>query len=128
MTATDMLQLLALVLPTGVIVLVLVLRYLARRRLLDLIAEAVQAEKPISPEVLCALNGTSRSPAERDMRRGALLVALGLGMLLIGVCVGVVLYLSTVGGGGVAIALGGLGAMPLSIGAALIWLSRAQPR
>jgi hypothetical protein len=129
MTATDIVQLAALVLPTLVIVLVVVLRYQARRRLLDLIAEAVQAEKPISPETLSALTGASHGPAERDRRRGAMLVAIGLGLALIGVCAGVALQATALGGGAAAaMALAGLGALPLCIGLALIWLSRSQPR
>lgn len=116
--------------PAGIFVAVAVMRHRERSRVLDLVREAAAQERPLSAEVVQALTGrTVRPPGRRDFRRGAVLVAVGVGLALIGLCAG--FGVSSTGlRGGAAVALGilALAAMPLCIGAALIVLSRSEGR
>lgn len=123
---TDILQVVLFIgLPTAVIVLVVVLRFRARQRFLDVMREVVMSEKPLTPEVVAALTGLRGSPAQRDFRRGSLLVATGAGLALIGVFAAVGIQSAGMDGGATTgMILAGLGAMPVCIGAALLFLSR----
>lgn len=114
-------------LPTSVIVLVIVLRHRTRQRVLAIIREAIFQDKALTPEVLATLAGDSLKPSARDLRRGALLVAFGIGLGLIGACAAFGIEHSRLQGGlATGMVLAGLGAMPLCIGLALILLARAE--
>jgi len=115
--------------PAAVIVTLAVLRHRQRRMTLDLVRSAVQAGQSLPPDLVEALAGPSRSPAERDRRRGMLLLGAGVGLLIVGVCA-FVLIAATGGAGSVpvGVSISALGAIPACIGAALLVLARGADR
>jgi hypothetical protein len=120
--------LIALIVPGLVFVLTAFMRSRERMRLLDVVLQTSQSGKPVSPDLLRALpGGRDRDiPAPQlDFRRGVMLIAIGLALAAIGLCV--YLAVATNGGDG-AIAWGvmiaAFGAIPACVGAALVILSR----
>jgi hypothetical protein len=120
--------LIALIVPGLVFVLTAFMRSRERMRLLDVVLATSQSGNPVPAELVRALpGGRDRDiPAPQlDFRRGVLLIAIGLALAAIGLCV--YLAVATNGGDG-AIAWGvmiaAFGAIPACVGAALVILSR----
>jgi hypothetical protein len=120
-------MLIALGLPTAVVVLALYFRHRERLRVLEVVDAAAERQQPLSPELVRALPGVKTPTSSVDLRRGVLLIAIGAGLVLIGLCA--LVGVATSGGeGAVAVGVGiaAVGAIPLCIGAALVFLSRAD--
>ncbi|MGZ6013994.1 MAG: DUF6249 domain-containing protein [Caulobacteraceae bacterium] len=118
--------LIALIVPGLVFMFTAFLRSRERMRLLDVILQTSQSGSPVSPDLLRALPGGRDIPTPQlDFRRGVMLIAVGLAVATVGLCV--YFAVATSGGEG-AIAWGVLiaafGAIPACIGAALVILSR----
>ena len=118
--------LIALIVPGLVFIVTASLRSAERLRLLDVILKTSQDGHPVSPELLRSLPGVRDIlTSQLDLRRGVMLIAVGLALAAIGLCV--YLAVATNGGDG-AIAWGvmiaAVGAIPICIGAALVVLSR----
>jgi hypothetical protein len=118
--------LIALIVPGLVFMFTAFLRSRERMRLLNVILQTSQSGSPLTVELLHALPGSSAIPTPQlDLRRGVMLIAVGLALATIGLCV--YLAVATNGGEG-AIAWGvmiaALGAIPVCVGAALVVLSR----
>lgn len=101
-----------------VTLMVIVPRYfrsLERQRMADTVRLAIEKGQPLPPEVIGALTTTDdrppRSPAG-DLRRGLILVGVGLGMAVAG--------LTGLGEGHINTGLAGAGAIPGFIGLAYI--------
>jgi hypothetical protein len=119
--------LIAFGIPAAVIVTVAWLRHRQRRMTLDLLRSAVQAGRPLPPELVQALAGPFRSSAERDRRRGVLLLGAGVGLVVVGVCAFVLVEVT--GGAGslpVGVSIAALGAIPACMGTALLVLARSE--
>ncbi len=119
-------MLVALIVPGLVFMFAALLRSLERMRLLNVVLQTSQSGSPLTAELLHALPGGREIPAPHlDLRRGVLLIAVGLALATIGLCV--YLAVATNGGEG-AIAWGvmiaALGAIPVCVGVALVVLSR----
>jgi hypothetical protein len=118
--------LIALIVPGVVFVITACLRSRERLRLLNVIVRMSEGGHPISPELLRSLPGGREMPAPQiDFRRGVMLLAIGVALGAIGICV----YLgiaSEKADGAVAwgLSVAALGAIPAAIGVALIVLSR----
>ena len=114
--------------PTDAIVaLALLFRHRERLRVLQVVDSAAERQQPLSPELIRALPGARTPVANVDLRRGVLLIAMGVAIVMIGVCA--LVGVATSGGSGaVAIGVGvaAVGAIPLCIGIALVILSRAE--
>jgi hypothetical protein len=122
--------LIALVVPGLVIVITAYLRSRERMRLLDVILQTSQSGHPVSPELLRTLPGGRELPAPQvDFRRGVMLIAIGVALAMIGVCVYFAIA-SAHGEGSLAWALSvaAVGAIPGCIGVALVVLSREDSR
>ena len=118
--------LIALIVPGLVFMFTAFLRSRERMRLLNVILQTSQSGSPLSVELLHALPGGGAIPTPQlDLRRGVMLIAVGLALATIGLCV--YLAVATNGGDG-AIAWGvmiaALGAIPVCVGVALVVLSR----
>lgn len=119
-------MLVALIVPGLVFMFTALLRSLERMRLLNVVLQTSQSGSPLTVELLHALPGAGVVPSPQlDLRRGVLLIAVGLALATIGLCV----YLAVAtNGGDSAIAWGvmiaALGAVPLCVGVALVVLSR----
>lgn len=120
--------LIALGVPATVLMASGWLRSRERMRMLEIVRALAEADKPLSAEIIQVLPG-SPPPANsrRDLRRGVMLAAVGASFFLLGLLA----FLGCSSGGtalGVSVAIGmavaAVGAIPLSIGAALICLSR----
>ena len=122
-----LLTLIVLGIPAAVIVTLAFLRDRQRRITLELIRSAVQACQPLPPGLVEALAGPVRSPAERDRRRGVLLLSAGVGLLVVGVCAFVLIEV-TRGAGSVpvGVSIAALGAIPACMGTALLLLARRE--
>lgn len=120
-------MLIILGLPAGIIALALLFRHRERLRVLDVVDAAAERQQPLSPDLVRALPGVKGPTANADLRRGSLLIASGVAIVLIGVCalVGVA---TSAGEGAVAVGVGvaAVGAIPLCIGIALVFLSRTE--
>ena len=119
-------MLVALIVPGVVFMFTALLRSLERMRLLNVVLQTSQNGSPLTAELLHALPGGREIPAPQlDLRRGVMLIAVGLALAAIGLCV--YLAVATNGGEG-AIAWGvmiaALGAIPVCVGVALVVLSR----
>lgn len=115
--------------PALVIVLLNWFRSQDRRRLVALVRDEAEAGRSISAETIRALSaGQILATPRRDLRRGAVLVAMGGGLVLIGLCAFVGIASSEGMSGAVAVGaiFAGVGAIPLCIGAAFLYLSRAD--
>ncbi|HEY2751149.1 DUF6249 domain-containing protein [Phenylobacterium sp.] len=120
--------LIALLVPGLVVMFSAFLRSRERIKLLDVILATSQAGQPVSPELIRSLPGGREVPAPRlDLRRGVILIAIGAALAAIGLCTyfGIA---SERGDGAVAwgVAIAAVGAIPISIGIALVYLSRAD--
>jgi hypothetical protein len=120
-------MLIVLGLPAGVVIAALWFRHQERLRVLQVVEASAAKDHPLSPEMINALPGAKSRPANADLRRGVLMLALGVAIVLVGICalVGVA---TTAGEGAVAIGVGiaAVGAIPLCLGAALIFLSHSD--
>jgi hypothetical protein len=116
--------------PAAVLIAAARFRHLERMRLLDIANAAAERQAPLSPDVLRALTGQGPTPSgSADLRRGAFLIATGVGLFLIGICLLVGLATTHVPGAVAAgVAAAGVGAIPLCIGVALVLLSRVDGR
>ncbi|MFI4933403.1 MAG: DUF6249 domain-containing protein [Caulobacterales bacterium] len=114
------------------------LRSRDRQRLHDTIRAAYEKGQPVPPEVIAALTRNSSnddvpsSNADKDLRRGLVLLAVGLGMagLGAGFYFGISMA-SDIGGAVVGGIIAGVGAIPGFIGLAflLLWLvNRKAPK
>ena len=120
------LQLLILVgVPSGVFLAVHILRNRQRHRVIDLVRRAIEADRPLPPEVVEALSARSAPSAHSDLRRGVLLIAVGVALGVVGLFSFVIID-ATGGSGGIPVgaSIAGLGAIPACLGAALVFLSR----
>lgn len=117
----------AIGIPAAVIVLIMYFRHLERLRVLQVVDAAAERKDPLSPELVRSLPGARQPVANLDLRRGVLLIAIGVAIIIIGLCV--LIGVATTGGeGAVAAGVGvaAVGFVPLSIGIALVVLSRAD--
>lgn len=120
----------ALAVPAAVLVLSAWFRSQERLRLLDVVRKLAEEDRPLSTEVLQVLPGGQGSVSpQRDLRRGVMLLAIGVSLVVIGVLA----FFANLHGAkdfGVSIAIGtivaALGAIPICVGAALIYLSKAD--
>jgi hypothetical protein len=113
------------------------LRSRERSKLLDTLKVAYEKGQPVPPELIDALQRgaattpeqTSISTAESDLRRAIVLIAVGLGIALLGYGLYYgISYASEEGGAITGAAVAGAGAIPGIIGVAylLLWLGRRQ--
>lgn len=114
--------------PAALLYGVIVMRHRERQKILEVAREAAAAGHPLTPEALQVLAGaTPRPPWRRDLRRGVMLMAIGVGLALIGLLAGIGVASTGMSGAVVTgVAIAALGAMPACIGAALIVLSRTE--
>lgn len=122
--------LIALIVPGIVFVITAGLRSRERLRLLNVILQTSQGGHPVSPELLRTLPGGRELPAPQvDFRRGVMLIAIGVALAVIGLCVYFAIA-SEHGGGPVAwgLSVAAVGAIPGCIGVALVILSRDESR
>jgi Na+/H+ antiporter NhaD/arsenite permease-like protein len=66
------------------------LKSLERRKMADTLRAAIDKGQPLPPEVINLLTADARPPAspQRDLRRGVILVAVALGLVVMGLVVG----------------------------------------
>jgi hypothetical protein len=113
------------------------LRSRERSKLLDTLKVAYEKGQPVPPELIDALQrGAAATPeqtnittAESDLRRAIVLIAVGLGIALLGYGLYYgISYASEEGGAITGAAVAGAGAIPGIIGVAylLLWLGRRQ--
>jgi hypothetical protein len=123
-------MLIAFAVPAGVLVSAAWFRHLERMRLLEIANAAAERQAPLTADILRALTGQGPPPnGSADLRRGAFLIAIGVGLFIIGVCLLVALATTGVRGAVAAgVAAAGVGAIPLCIGVALVFLSRVDGR
>ena len=120
----------ALAVPAAVLVLSAWFRSQERLRLLDVVRKLAEEDRPLSTEVLQVLPGGQGSVSpQRDLRRGVMLLAIGAGFALLGLLA----FVGNLNGTkdfGVSVAIGttvaAVGAIPICVGAALIFLSRTD--
>ena len=114
--------------PAALFYGVAVMRHRERQRVLEVAREAAAGGQPLTPETLQVLAGATPLPAwRRDLRRGVMLVAVGVGLALIGLLAGVGVANSGLSGAvAVGVSIAALGAMPACVGVALILLSRTE--
>jgi hypothetical protein len=117
--------------------IILVPRYLKsreRQRLYDTIRAAYEKGEAPSPEVLAGLAGVEKAdlpPADRDLRRAIVLIAVGLGLVGVGAGLGYGLsFASETAGGIVGSIVAGAGAIPGFIGVAylILWWLNGRAR
>jgi hypothetical protein len=112
--------------PVLVIMTAMLLRSRERMRLIALVQAENEAGRPIPPETLIALGRRPLSTAQRDLRSGSFLVAMGAGLAILGGLAFVGLASEGVKGAvAVGVIIAAVGAMPLCLGAARVYLSRA---
>jgi hypothetical protein len=126
---------LPLVALTAVPALVLLLpawwRAQDRKSLLRLAASALERDRPLSPETLQALPGArwAAPDSARDLRRGALLIAVGVGIALIGAAIGgAVAAVDPSAALATGSVVAALGVMPACLGVAYAVLGGIQRR
>lgn len=119
----------ALAVPAAVVSVSAWLRSRERLHLLDVVRKLAE-ENRLSAEVIQALPGAQADVSpRRDLRRGVMLLAIGISLVVIGVLA----FFANLHGAkdfGVSVAIGtivaALGAIPICVGAALIFLSKAD--
>ena len=116
--------------PALVLIIAAQLRHRERMRVMDLANAALERQQPLPPEVLRVLTGARPAPTgSADLRRGAFLIAIGIALFVIGICLLVALATTGVEGAVAAgVGAAGVGAIPLAIGIALVILSRVEAR
>ena len=116
--------------PAIVLIVAAQFRHRERRRVMEIANAAIERQQPLPPEVLRVLTGAKPPPSgSADLRRGAFLIAIGIALFVIGVCLLVALATTGVPGAVAAgVGAAGVGAVPLAIGIALVVLSRVQAR
>jgi hypothetical protein len=120
--------LIALIVPGLVFMFTAFLRSRERTRLLDVILATSQSGNPVPAELVRSLPGGRDRDIpipQLDFRRGVMLIAIGVALAAIGLCV----YLAVASNGGDgAVAWGvmiaAFGAIPACVGVALVILSR----
>jgi len=85
-----------------------------REQIIETARLSVEKGQPLPPEVIASLTAERRHTAFSDLRRGVVLIAVGIGIGVFGIFVG-------------ASELYGIGAIPGLIGVALVVLSRFNP-
>jgi hypothetical protein len=93
------------------------LRYRGRRDVLETVRAAIDKGQPLTPELIERLTETPQGP-ERDLRRGVVLIAVGLGIAILGAAISRESVVQPLA----------LGAVPLLIGVAYLGLWRFMPR
>jgi Domain of unknown function (DUF6249) len=119
---------LILCIPAAVFLLPVWWRQRERVRLIEIARAAVEHGQPIPPELLNAMPAQPVMPSpQRDLRNGVLWIAAGAGIALTGLG-GRPFFAALLQGDGSALAIGiaALGAIPLTVGIALVVLSRLQ--
>lgn len=116
--------------PAIVLVIAAQLRHRERMRAMEIANAAIERQQPLPAEVLRILTGARLPPSgSADLRRGAFLIATGIALFVIGICLLVALATTGVPGAVAAgVGAAGVGAIPLAIGIALVVLSRVQAR
>jgi hypothetical protein len=116
--------------PAIVLVIAAQLRHRERLRAMEIANAAIERQQPLPAEVLRILTGARLPPSgSADLRRGAFLIATGIALFVIGICLLVALATTGVPGAVAAgVGAAGVGAIPLAIGIALVILSRVQAR
>lgn len=116
--------------PAAVLVVAARFRHLERMRALEIANAAAERQAPFTAEVLRILTGVRPPPSgSSDLRRGAFLIATGIALFVVGICLLVALATTGVPGAVAAgVGAAGVGAIPLAIGIALVVLSRVQAR
>jgi hypothetical protein len=125
-----LMTLVVLGIPATVILVPLALRSWERRRILDAVMSASSAGQPVPAQLVETLISGQRdkapqaSRAERDRRRGTLLVGTGLTFVALGIALLAMLISVHVAEGVPAgIAVAALGLIPGLIGASYLWLA-----
>lgn len=102
-----------------------------RTRLYDLMRTAYEKGQPVPPELIASLTAESAEApqiergggADRDLRRAIVLIAVGLGLGLLGLSLGwAISFASELGGAITGGAVAGAGAIPAFIGLAYLLL------
>jgi Domain of unknown function (DUF6249) len=121
-----MFQLLCLGVPAVVLLLPLYWRHRERTRLLEIVSRAAEKGESVPPEILRTLPDRFAPPsAERDLRRGLILIALGVGLASVGIALRLTApELLGSQGAAVGAVTAALGAIPGCVGVALIMFSR----
>lgn len=117
--------LLMLCVPAVVLLLPLYWRMRERARILDLAQKALEKGVPVPAEILNTLPGRAALPsATRDIRRGCLLISIGIALALLGTNSGSFLEVMLHNGRGFALAalLRAMAVIPFSMGAVLVVL------
>jgi len=115
--------------PAALILVIARQRHRQRTQTLELVRSALEADRTLPPELVEALAGPSRAPAERDRRQGVLLLGAGAGLLIVGLLA--FLLIEMTGGQGslpVGVSIAALGAIPACMGVALLILARGGGR
>jgi hypothetical protein len=115
----------------AVILLPIYWRAQMRRRVLDTIKEMAGSASPMSPDLIASLMAplpANRPSRQRDIRLGYILIALAVGIAIVGVAAYIIAF--NTGGGREAPAVGAgvaaVGAIPGCIGIALLLLGLNQ--
>ena len=113
------------------------LRSRERGKLYDLMRAAVDKGQPLPPELVASLTAEAETPtapasgSDRDLRRAIVLIAVGLGLAILGGGLGWGISLaSPIGGAITGGVVGGVGAIPGFIGVAylILWLMTRRSR
>lgn len=125
MSSLDLLIILGI--PAVVILVPVYLGFHARMALMQLVRDAAEAGNPVSAETIHALRTAPPKSFNRDLRRGALLLAIGIALLLMGVTA-FVMMAGSEAAAGTGVVLSGLGIIPSCLGAAFLFLGWAERR
>jgi hypothetical protein len=107
-----------LIATAAVVALWFQLRYRGRRDVLETVRAAIDKGQPLTPELIEQLTDGPRGP-ERDLRRGVVLMAVGIGFAVFGLVLGEPHAMKP---------LIAVGAVPFLIGVAYLGLWRFMPR
>jgi hypothetical protein len=116
------LSLVTLVILAFVLLVPVFFRWRERMTLLQLVGTSAEAGRPLSAEAIQALRGGRLPSASRDLRRGAMLMAFGIGLFLLALCAVFVFNAGSVG----ATVIGALGIIPACIGGAFLFLAYSE--
>jgi hypothetical protein len=125
MDAIDLFIILAI--PATVILVPVYLRFHEKMALMKLVAKAAERGDPISADTINALRTATPPGPTRDLRRGSMLLGLGLALLLMSLAV-YMMFPSGDGGQLTAMLLIAAGVVPLCIGGAYLFLAIDQRR
>jgi hypothetical protein len=127
--AIPFIVLISLGVPAAVLLTPFILRARERIAVLQLVKFSIESGHPLSAETLAALPGDrdSRPSPLKDMRRGAVLIAIGAALGVFSVVCGLFLP-EWVGKATFTVVVGAIGLVPLFIGLALLIVSRIEGR